>query len=400
MKYFLILCSIFLFAYFVRFNNFDQKIIFWTEQSRSIITSLEYLKKPSLLGQEYFRQDSNSHIIFSGAFFNYLLLPLILFSSLDPAKITVAFALLNIFTGLVVYLVAKQFYGVKAGIIASVLFLFNNYMIYHSYFIWNYNFLPLVGILILYITLRNFSEYKLNYFLTLGILSGIGIGLQILFIAYALVTFLINIFKSKSKIASFLMFVVGVIVGNLPMFLFDMRHNFYETTTIWKYFIDTLMGKSDASFSYYYLLPIFSVVPVFIGALLSRFNLLLISPVLGLYIFWNLKNPIPETIYLSVAEQKKAAEAITLDAKKDFNVASVIDFDKQAYPLRYFLIYQFKKDPLPVTDYKGIKLLYVLAPNGYNFAKSDTWEIKAGGAYKITKLTDVNNSYSVFKLSK
>jgi hypothetical protein len=400
MKYFLILCSVFLLAYFVRLNNFDHKIIFWTEQSRSMITSLEYLKKPSLLGQEYFRTDSNSHTIFSGALFNYLLLPLILISNLNPAKVTVMFALLNIFTGFAVFLVTRKFYGVKAGVVASTLFLFSNYMIYHSYFIWNYNLLPLTGIAILYFLLENFKKHKLENSLTLGILCGIGISFQILFIIYSLVVLIINLFKSKNKFISFLLFIAGIIIGNLPMLVFDLRHNFYETTTIWQYFIDTLHGKSGESFSYYYLLPLFSVIPVFLGKVLSKLNFLFVLPILIIYIYWNLENPIHETIYLTVSEEQQAAQAITLDAKKDFNVASVIDFDKQAYPLRYFLSYQFKKNPLPDGDYQNIDLLYVLAPIEYNFAGSDTWEIKAGWPYKVTKLMNANGSFAVYKLTK
>src|SRR5258706_9224659 len=95
----ILIIVILILASFVRFYNFPNRVTFWTEQARSLIVSANYIReKPSLLGQEYFRQDSNSHIIYSGALFNYSLLPLLVISNYDPVIITSYFTLLNLFT--------------------------------------------------------------------------------------------------------------------------------------------------------------------------------------------------------------------------------------------------------------------------------------------------------------
>lgn len=153
-----ILLTIMVLACLVRFVNFGDRVTFWTEQARSLIVSSEYLQKPSLLGQEYFRQDSFGHKIFSGALFNYLLVPLILITDGYPIPITSFFALLNIFTGILVYIFSNKIFNKKVATVSSLLFLFNDTMIYHSLFIWNYNFLPIVGLLIFYLSVKNIKK--------------------------------------------------------------------------------------------------------------------------------------------------------------------------------------------------------------------------------------------------
>lgn len=407
MKNFLILCSIFIFAYLVRFYHFEDRVIFWTEQARSLQTSLGYLDKPSLLGQEYFRQDSNFHTIYSGALFNYALLPIILFSRYSVIKITIFFGFLNILTGLLVYLVARRFFGAKTAVFSSILFLFSSLMIYHSLFIWNYNLLPAVGLLIFLLVLKNFKNYDINNFFWLGVISGIGFGLQILFMVYAFIALVISILKSpparvvQQKISSFLLFAVGFVIGNLPMFIFDVRHDFYQSRTIFQYLIDTIHGTSDAGFAYYYLLPIIPVVAIFFGFLLSKINNYISLLLIIVYLYFNLNSAlhIPNSD-LTVSQIDYTSRIIALDSKGDFNVVSDIDFDKRAYPIRYYLKYVYHKNVLGIDKYQNINLLYVLAPVNYNYKNSDTWEIKSGGNYKVTMLKNINNKYSLYKLTK
>jgi hypothetical protein len=64
------------------------------------------------------------------------------------------------------------------------------------------------------------------------------------------------------------------------------------------------------------------------------------------------------------------------------------------------LKYKYETKVLPVEDYQNINLLYVIAPNNYDFKNSDTWEIKAGGNYIVTKIDKVNDKISLFKLTK
>lgn len=398
-----LLIAVFAFAFFVRFYNFPNRVTFWTEQARSLLVSEGYLTKPSLLGQEYFRYDSLGHVVFAGAQFNYLLVPLILLTKGDPISVTVFFALLNLFTGYAIYWVSKKIFNKKIAVFSTILFLFSNYMIYHSLFLWIYNPLPLVGILILY------SLYRGKAFWS-GFLSGIGVGLQIMFIPTGLLVFIAATVKSKKKVKDLFLFIFGALLGNLPMVLFDLKHKFYETTTLFRFFIDTLKGNSDAGYSYYYLFafwPVFAILGGLFLFWLWRKSKAIAVIVIVLYIFlnlsskmlsWNSPTGMPQG--MNTRDVDYASSVIAKDAKGDFNVAEVLDFDKRAYVLRYFVQYKYGKKSLGDIEYTNLKNLYVLAQKDYNFGTSDVWEINAGGPYKISFLKDVGTGYAIYKLQK
>ncbi len=356
------------------------------------------------------RYNSNGHVIYSDALFNYLLVPLILITR-DPVAITSFFALLNIFTGLLVYRVGKSIFGNGVGILSAAIFLFNDFMIYHSLFIWIYNFLPLIGILTTYYLYLFIKERRIVHAFVLGILNGVGIGLQILFAPFALIVMAVVLYKNNKKLLSGASYIAGILIANLTIVIFDLRHNFYHVKTLLLYTLDTLQGKSNASFAYYYLLPLWPVFAVFAGVMLfkifkhNRANCYL---VLAIYILLNIISPrvnfksptgMPEG--LTTPDIDAASLKIADDAGNgNFNVAEVLDFDKRAYVLRYFVEYKYGKKPGDVTEYPNIKLLYVLGRAGYNFSQADVWEVKSGWPYNTTILTDVGRGYVIYKLTK
>jgi len=375
-----------------------------------LIVSSEYLKKPSLLGQDYFvRHDSNGHVIYAGAFFNYLLVPIILVTK-NVIVITALFTILNLATGYIIFWVAKKIFGLGVGLLSATIFLFNSYMIYHSLFIWIYNLLPLIGILTIYFLYLYKKKRNIRYVFSLGFLSGVGISLQILYAPIAMIVVSIVYWKSTKKFLTTVNFIIGASIANLPMIIFDIRHNFYHLSTFAQYFIDSLVGKSNAALSYYHLLPFWPVFAIVVGWMIMKvfklnktFGLILVL----LYLFLNLSSTrvnlshstgMSEGLY--VRDVDEASKKIALDAKGPFNVAEVLDFDKQAYVLRYFVEYKYGIKPLDVENYPNAKLLYVLAPKNYSFAQSDIWEICSGGPFKVELFYSVNDSYGVYKLTR
>ncbi|KKP31343.1 MAG: hypothetical protein UR21_C0011G0024 [Candidatus Woesebacteria bacterium GW2011_GWC2_31_9] len=109
MKKYLLIFSILILAFVVRFYNFSNRVTFGPEQARSLVVSSEYINdKPSLLGQEYFRTNSLGQKLFTSAIFNYSLVPLIFIFKYQPLPITLYFAFLNIITAIVFYFVVKK----------------------------------------------------------------------------------------------------------------------------------------------------------------------------------------------------------------------------------------------------------------------------------------------------
>ena len=136
MKNYLILFSILILAAFVRFYKFSDKVVYGPEQGISLISAVSNLEKPSLLGIPYLlRQTSEGLRIFTSPVFGYTLVPLIWSTNYDPIKITIFFSLLNIFTGILIFLFVKKILNKEAAIFSGIIFLFNSKMIYHSMFI-------------------------------------------------------------------------------------------------------------------------------------------------------------------------------------------------------------------------------------------------------------------------
>src|SRR3989344_1619205 len=218
-------------AVIVRFYNFQERIIYGPEQAMSLIVSGNYVReKPSLLGQKYFRETTDAHTLFSGAVFNYTLVPLQFLFDHEIAPITAYFTFLNIFTGLTIYLIGKRIFNKSIALLSAFIFLFDPVMIYHSLFLWNYNYLPLVFLLSIYAFYLSVKNKELKYDLILGILSGIGISLQLLYIIPFLV-FLGSTLIKRKKLSALILFILGSMFGSLPMVLFDLRHNFYHLKT-------------------------------------------------------------------------------------------------------------------------------------------------------------------------
>lgn len=407
----IILFTIIILSFVVRFYNFPNRVNFGPEQARSLVTSAGYIhEKPSLLGQEYFRVASNGHKIFSGALFNYMLVPLLFVSNYNPVIVTAFFTFLNIITGIVIYVVAKKLLNNSVALFSLFIFLFNDIMIYHSFFIWNYNILPLIGIITLYYLVTLIKKPGTKYVFILGILSGLGVSLQLLYVLLLLPIFGFVIWKSKKRLTDSLVFLGGITLGNLPMVLFDIRHNFYNLTTLWQYAVDTFRGASDASFSYYYLLPLWPIFALLIGYILTKvnkFSRILSMFILLVYLFGNLTSTkvsvnkaigMPEGLLTSDIDY--AAKIIAQNADSNFNVVEDLDFDKRAYVLRYYLQYKYNKEPMGETEYTNPPVMYALVEKGYNFEDSHTWEINAGGPYKISLLSDIGDGYGLYKLTK
>lgn len=411
-KIFLILAGILFFAALVRFYNFDHRVTFWSEQARSLIVSSDYLTKPSFLGQDYFvRHDSYGRVLFAGALFNYLLVPFVYLTH-DVVLITALFTLLNILTGVAVYFITRKIFGLKTAIFAATVFLFNDMMIYHSLFIWIYNFLPLIGLSSFYLLyLYYFVKPRRIYSFLLGLLSGFGMSLQILYAPTALLVGIFILFKSsKKKLSALVCYLLGIILINLPMIIFDFRHDFYHLRTYFQYFLDTVRGASNAGITYYHFLqfwPILAILLALMMVQIYKINKSLAVIFLAIYLIANtfsqnvnFNRPTGTPGGLFASELDLASKKIAQDATDPFNVASLLDFDKRAYTLRYFVQYKYGREPMAVEDYPKAKRLYVLAEKGYDFKKSNVWEITSGGPYNVTEFVNINPNYSIFKLTK
>lgn len=410
-KYTLFILLVLLAAFIVRFYNFANRVNFGPEQGISLISAAENLDKFSLLGIPYLLRETSSGLrLFTAPLFGYGILPLLILFKFDPIPITAYFALLNLITGVLLYWVVKKIFNPKLALITAVLFLFNNYMIYHSLFIWTSNYLPLFGVISLYLIFNLIKKRNdIKSVFALGVVSGVAFGIQYFYFFTLALLFFVCLYLARRKIYASVAFVLGVILGELPTVIFDLRHSFYHIKTLSMYFLDTVTKSHESNLSYYHLLNYWPLVALVFAVILlyglknAKFILLFLL----LYVYINLtssnisfKHPIGMEDGLNWMKIKQASEIIAKDNPKNFNLVSLLDFDARAFVLRYPIEYIYGKKPMGVEEYPKANNLYVLVDGKYDFDNPKVWEISSFQPYSFELLNPIDDNYAVYKLSK
>lgn len=397
-----------------RFYNFSDRINFSSEQGLALQTSADYLTNGfSFLGQRTFlRTTSVGHIIFSGALYNYSLVPLLKFFNYDPIPITVFFGVVNLLGGLTLFLIATKIFGRKAGLLTLFFYLTSAMMINHSLFIWILHYLPITfALTILSCFILKRKKGSVLHALLLGLYGGVGFNFEYFYLFTILGTFIWVTLFSDRKIRDLSLFIVGAFVGNFTMVIFDLRHDFYTVRGLWQYLLDTINNPGQSKIDLYHFFqfwPLLFLLLGFITAKLSHKSRWLALSVCVGYLAINLKLPLvdftrpvgmPKDLNFSLID--RAAMLIGKDSPSDnFNVTSLPDADFRAYTLRYLVTYRYSKSPKPAENYSGIDTLYALAPNNFVPAPTSPWEVTAMGAKKVEKLADIGKSNALYKLTR
>ncbi len=401
----------------VRLYNFEYRINFGPEQADSLLTAANQLRDGiSLLGQDYFaRKTSFGHQLFASPLFTYSLFPLLKIFRYDPQWVTGYFAGLNLLTAGLFYWLAKKMTGILPALLALGLFLFDSYIVYHSMFIWILNYLPLVGVLTIWAIYKIWpsgnERQKLIWYLVLGALTGIGVGLEYLYLITGLVVMGVVIWRSHNRVLGLLCFFGGMGLANLPTLLFEVRNDWYHTRTLWQYVIDTMNSPGQSAITYYHFLQWHPLLAVAGSLLLLRISVskwLFLGLALVFYLWFNMNSPLLSwSSAVGMSEDwdyprlKAAAEEIVGRQPTDFNVASLVSSDTlRAYPLRYLLTYRYGRDPQSVTDYPRSQVLYLVATDNYFDQSEFPWEVQSIQPFKITWTHDLPGRYKVYELGR
>lgn len=418
MKYKLLIIILFLAGALLRLYNFENRMIFGPEQGISLMTSAANLEKFSLLGEiNLQRATSANHIPFHGATYSYLLLPIIILTNFRVLPITYFFAFLNLLTAFIFFKVTKKLFGNIVAAFALFFFIFSAVMIHHSLFTWILNPLPLVGILNLWFFSKLVKNRKLLMpILWIGFLSGFGFGLQNLYLPFGILMLILITIFSRRKLISVPTYLFGAILGNLPMVIFDLRHDFYHLRTLWQYFLDVYVNHTVSGFTDYYhflyLFPYLFLFYAFVSTYLYKIHKPLALAPLFLFVYYNLSSPMfnlnrstgmPFGITLRSLET--AANLIAGDQNSSpkaggFNVATLWDFDTRANPMRYLLKYYYHLAPESYENYSDPVTLYVFAPDSYDIVKPRVWELTTFLPYLVSDLGTNSPGYRLYKLSK
>lgn len=414
MKYKILIILVFVVGIFLRFYNFENRLIFGPEQAISLINSASNLDKFSLLGEYNLQRTTSTGLnLIHGPLFSYFLLPFIVLFNFRALPISLVFPVLNLLTALILFIITCKLFNKIVGFFTLFYFLFSSLMIYHSLFIWIYNPIPLLGVLTIWFIsqlIKNKSKISSGFWL--GLVSGIGFSLQYPYLFFAGLIFILCIFVSQKRLLMATLYAIGFLCANITRVIFDFRHDLFHVRVLWEFFLDVYVRHTVTASTYYYhylhLFPVFCLLIALFTVGLYRIHKLLAVVILVAYLIVNFQSPnfnLKKSIGMPDGITLKTLESATNTIAKDsppakFNVVTLWDFDTLARPMRYLLKYYYHLIPQPFENYANVDAIYAFAPASYDIQHPGVWELKTFAPYKVELLASPSAKYLLYKLVK
>lgn len=226
-----VLGLILLLGAYLRIWRISDYLTFLGDEGRDVLVVKRMIvdKKFTLLGPT-----ASVGGFYLGPIYYYFMLPFLWLWCLDPTGPAVMVALFGIATIFLVFLVGKEFFDGKVGLIAASFYALSPLVVAYSHSSWNPNLVPFFALLYIYSLWRAIKEKKWFWLFLAGLSVGIGLQLHYLFsFLIPIGAVFILIFKngvSYLKRCAFL--ILGTLVGWSPFLAFELRHRFPNTQTI------------------------------------------------------------------------------------------------------------------------------------------------------------------------
>lgn len=358
---------------------------------------------------------------FIGPAFYYFLTPLALIFCWDVILMTKALILVWWLAALGIFFWLGKRFSWLAGLGAYAVFASLPFFIDYSRLMWNPNFLPLIGLSFFWLMEKIWREEKRWHWFLLGFFFGLGINFHYAALLWGIIflPFLIwGLYRRRFRFYQWglVFFVLGAILGDLPVVIFELRHNFYNLKTILFFTrYSFLKGQSGFSLGGYFL---FSLVPIFFwllacflhwfekkrGFLETIFLILAIFIFLSLQIDWQKQwgTGMPEG--WSIKKQRLVARLVCQDVRERgiegrFEIAATISGDTRAGDLRWWLS-QEGCTPLGVEEYPQAEVLYLIAPKERILEEETVWEVDVLRPFSVVEEKSLNDGLVFYKLAR
>lgn len=178
---------------------------------------------------------------FMGPIYYYFMAPFLWLWQLDPVGPAVMVALFGVATILLIYLVGKDFFGIKAGLIAAFFYAISPLVIAYSRSSWNPNLVPFFSLLTLYLLYKGLVKNSWPLFFISGILFGITLQLHYVALFLALIIIFCLVLMEAKNLRLLLRYsfftFIGFIIGFSPFLAFELRHGFQNIQSIFRFIL-------------------------------------------------------------------------------------------------------------------------------------------------------------------
>lgn len=401
--------KVFLFLVFIisliylglRFWNLPQKLDFRLDQGYFLLEAKSTIESSTirLLGPPTSKIFAGRSF-FVGSYYYYFLGAVGKIFSWDPLLITQFFIIFEFIFYLFFIFFLYQKFNPYLVLLSFFCLSISPYFVAHSRFFWNPHLLIPLSILALYFLDKFLRTRVSSYLFLASIFWGLAFSCHYSAIFW-LPVFIYYLHQSEKllKFSSFCLLVSGVLIGDLPFFIFELRHQFYNLQTF--IFVYTNSSDSSGLTSHYLVFPllIFTVY----GLILTNYKLLFtgiifLVSVFQFYLYPNYPSSgaVPNWNY---ADQQQVANLIAQNCPKNFNLASTMQGDTRSYDLRLLLA---RQGCLPdgVEDYPHSQTLFLISPISRPPVEETVWEVTSLRPFTITSTTRINDFLVLHRLDR
>lgn len=255
---------IIVFAVFIFFRTFNlpQRLGFGWDQERDVNAAVSILSGHfTLIGPRV----QSSTGFFLPPYFFYLIAPFYAITGGNPTATILFIGFWSIMFFAVSYFVISKIFSKKTALIFLAFWAVSPLAVAADTITWNPVVIPLAFVALIYFTYRYFKSHKKLDLFLIGLTFGLGVSFhtQFIFTLLFLLPIIYDILKSK-KLLGLAGGAVGFVIPFIPIFLFDLRHNFLNmklaldflknqnplvrVLPVWNNFISLIFGVNSSIF--------------------------------------------------------------------------------------------------------------------------------------------------------
>lgn len=392
----------------LRLYKFEQKTTYHLDQGLHLLETYQMVedKKIRLIGPMVSSKTFMDRGFFIGPQYYYVLAILGILTKWNPISIDIILLLIEL--GFILYFTSwiKKKYGIVEALMVFSTLTFSRYFIIHSRFFWNPHFLLPLGILGIIFLDKYIQKNKIRYLACFGVLWGLAFGFHYSAVFWG-IPLLVALFLNKKLFKwQTLIVPLSFILGDLPWFVFEIKHNFYNIRTMWMVMIQSSTGGKMEP--HYFVYPLGFFILFGIAWILKRIkkNKIFIAVIwvlaISLLQIWMFDNQIPyghPKGWNYLIQKEIVKKILENGCPKDFNVASTISSDTRFHDLRFLLIANGCK-PMGVEEYPKAEKLFLVAPIDRPPETETVWEVSSLDKFKINQKINISPIIILYELEK
>lgn len=244
---FLILLMILMLGAFLRFYKIREYMTFLGDEGRDMLVVKRMIvdHKFTLLGPI-----TSVGSMYMGPVYYYFMAPFLWLWNFDPVGPSIMVAIISIFTIALMYKLGAEFFDRWVGLLSAFIYAISRLTVIYGRSSWNPNIVPFFALLIIYCLLKTIVKKQYQWLILAGF--SLGILIQLHYVTLMFIPIIIcSLFLIRFRIPAKFYFrsILGFIVSYSPFLLFEIRHNFVNLQSAWRFLWEQKHSQPPTIFS-------------------------------------------------------------------------------------------------------------------------------------------------------